>query len=89
MYEPRKRNDLPHPLSEFFIKRMKVWLEIELSCPRVATVQALAILSSYEGASGRDTRGWIYSGTVFLSKRPQWDYGLIKLRHRHGYATFL
>jgi hypothetical protein len=64
MYEPRKGKDLPQPACDFFVQRAKVWLDVELSHPRVATVQAMAILSSYEGAVGRDTRGWVYSGTI-------------------------
>jgi hypothetical protein len=34
----------------------------------VATVQALAILSSHEAASNRDARGWLYSGEILLIK---------------------
>ncbi|KIW87601.1 uncharacterized protein Z519_11926 [Cladophialophora bantiana CBS 173.52] len=32
-----------------------------MDCPRVATLQALLILSSLEAAAGRDSRGWLYS----------------------------
>lgn len=52
----------PKSLSEFFADRAKALLEIELDSPCVATVQALVILSSHEGASNRDARGWLYSG---------------------------
>ncbi|PYH41015.1 transcription factor domain-containing protein [Aspergillus saccharolyticus JOP 1030-1] len=53
----------PKSLSEFFADRAKALLEIELDSPCVATVQALVILSSHEGSSNRDARGWLYSGT--------------------------
>ncbi|EED23338.1 fungal specific transcription factor, putative [Talaromyces stipitatus ATCC 10500] len=63
----------PKSLSEFFADRAKALLEIELDCPCVATVQALAILSSHEAASNRDARGWLYSG---MSMRLAYDLGL-------------
>lgn len=66
MYEPRQGNNMPRPLSDFFVRRAKVWIDVELSCPAVSTVQAIAILSSYEGAAGRDTRGWVYSGMITI-----------------------
>ncbi|KAK5203374.1 hypothetical protein LTR47_009598 [Exophiala xenobiotica] len=66
MYEPRKGKDLPQPAHAFFVRRAKIWLDIELSHPRVATVQAIAILSSYQGAVGNDTSGWVYSGKASI-----------------------
>ncbi|KAG0158221.1 hypothetical protein PDIDSM_5734 [Penicillium digitatum] len=63
----------PKSLSEFFADRAKALLEIELDSPCVATVQALVILSSHEGASNRDARGWLYSG---MSMRLAFDLGL-------------
>ncbi|KAJ9326393.1 transcriptional regulator family: Fungal Specific TF [Paecilomyces variotii] len=63
----------PKSLSEFFADRAKTLLEIELDSPCVATVQALAILSSHEAASNRDARGWLYSG---MSMRLAFDLGL-------------
>jgi hypothetical protein len=66
MYEPRKGKDLPQPAHAFFVRRAKIWLDIELSRPRVATVQAIAILSSYQGAVGNDTSGWAYSGKASI-----------------------
>ncbi|EEA28237.1 hypothetical protein TMatcc_003440 [Talaromyces marneffei ATCC 18224] len=63
----------PKSLSEFFADRAKALLEIELDSPCVATVQALAILSSHEAASNRDARGWLYSG---MSMRLAYDLGL-------------
>ncbi|OJJ45437.1 hypothetical protein ASPZODRAFT_153088 [Penicilliopsis zonata CBS 506.65] len=63
----------PKSLSEFFADRAKALLEIELDSPCVATVQALVILASHEGASNRDARGWLYSG---MSMRLAFDLGL-------------
>ncbi|KAL4761567.1 transcription factor domain-containing protein [Aspergillus foveolatus] len=63
----------PKSLAEFFADRAKALLEIELDSPCVATVQALVILSSHEGASNRDARGWLYSG---MSMRLAFDLGL-------------
>ncbi|KAJ6128872.1 hypothetical protein N7471_010089 [Penicillium samsonianum] len=63
----------PKSLSEFFADRAKALLEIELDSPCVATVQALVIMSSHEGASNRDARGWLYSG---MSMRLAFDLGL-------------
>lgn len=60
-------------MSEFFADRAKALLEIELDSPCVATVQALVILSSHEGSSNRDARGWLYSG---MSMRLAFDLGL-------------
>lgn len=52
----------PRCLAEFFADRAKALLEIELDCPCVATVQAMAVLSSHEVGCKRDSRGWLYSG---------------------------
>lgn len=61
--ETRRYSAYPAPLAEFFANRAKALLDQELSHPRVATVQALAILSSYEAGCTRDSRGWLLSGT--------------------------
>jgi hypothetical protein len=60
--DTRNHPDLPAPLSEFFAKRAKVLLELELDEPQVATVQGLAILSNHEAGFMRDTRSWLFSG---------------------------
>ncbi|KAL6236668.1 hypothetical protein BDW75DRAFT_239029 [Aspergillus navahoensis] len=52
----------PKSLVDFFGDRAKALLEVELDCPCVATVQALVICSSLEVGSGREARGWLYSG---------------------------
>ncbi|KAL4883235.1 fungal-specific transcription factor domain-containing protein [Aspergillus karnatakaensis] len=52
----------PKSLVEFFGDRAKALLEVELDNPCVATVQALIILSNLEVGSGREARGWLYSG---------------------------
>ncbi|KAH9205705.1 putative nitrogen assimilation transcription factor nit-4 [Leptodontidium sp. 2 PMI_412] len=73
LYETRRHPHLPAPLSEFFSAKAKIWLEVELDSPRVATIQALVIMSSYEAACTRDARGWLYSG---MSMRLALDLGL-------------
>lgn len=62
--DTRGHPSLPVPLSEFFAKRAKVLLELELDAPQVATVQGLAILSSHEAGFMRDTRAWLFSGEL-------------------------
>ncbi|KAL2810101.1 hypothetical protein BJX63DRAFT_444874 [Aspergillus granulosus] len=52
----------PKSLVDFFGERVNALLEIELDNPSIATVQALVILSNLETGSGRDARGWLYSG---------------------------
>lgn len=53
----------PKSLVDFFGDRAKALLEVELDSPCVATVQSLVICSSLEVGSGREARGWLYSGT--------------------------
>ncbi|EXJ83039.1 hypothetical protein A1O3_06856 [Capronia epimyces CBS 606.96] len=48
--------------SEFFASRAMTLIEIEMDSPTLATLQALSVLSAHEAASGRDSRGWLYSG---------------------------
>lgn len=55
------------PLADFFATRAKSLLDLELDDPSLSTVQALAILSTHEGAATHDTRGWLYSGKC-------WDF---------------
>ncbi|KAL4928755.1 transcription factor domain-containing protein [Aspergillus undulatus] len=52
----------PESLVDFFGSRAKALLEVELDSPCIATVQALVICSSLEVGSGREARGWLYSG---------------------------
>ncbi|KAL4991235.1 fungal-specific transcription factor domain-containing protein [Aspergillus falconensis] len=52
----------PKSLVDFFGDRAKALLEVELDSPCVATVQALVICSNLEVGSGREARGWLYSG---------------------------
>lgn len=58
-HEPRRSSA---QLAESYRKKAKKLLEIELDCPKVATVQALVALSTFEAASNRDARGWLYCG---------------------------
>lgn len=70
-YERERHGDLPTPLNDFFAQRAKALLEPDLANPRLSTVQALAILSTHEGAAARDTRGWLYSGKLIHDIRCQ------------------
>ena len=45
----------------------------EFATPRLATVQALALMSVREAGCGREVRGWVYSGMSF---RMAFDLGL-------------
>ncbi|KAM5380319.1 hypothetical protein ACJZ2D_003421 [Fusarium nematophilum] len=71
--EPVNHQGYPAPLGEFFASRAKALLDLELDHPKIATVQALAILSCYEAAQTRDSRGWLFSG---MSLRLAFDLGL-------------
>ncbi|KAF9875673.1 fungal specific transcription factor [Colletotrichum karsti] len=72
-FESRKHANLPNPLSELFASRATTLLDIELEHPKIATVQALAVLSSHEAAFTRDTQGWLFSG---MAVRLAIDFGL-------------
>ncbi|KAJ4049560.1 hypothetical protein NW763_008858 [Fusarium oxysporum] len=72
-FERCRHPELPAPLSDFFANRAKSLLDLELDKPRLSTIQALAILSTYEGGATRDTRGWLYSG---MAMRLAFDLGL-------------
>lgn len=43
--------------SDFFAARARVYLDIELDSPSIATAQAVIVLCVYEGATGGDSRG--------------------------------
>lgn len=45
----------------------------EHESPRLATVQALALMSVREAGCGREAKGWVYSGMSF---RMAYDLGL-------------
>ncbi|EXF83407.1 hypothetical protein CFIO01_13264 [Colletotrichum fioriniae PJ7] len=65
-----------HPILITFPRsadRAKSLLEIELESPCVATVQALAVLSSHDIGYMRDSRGWLSSG---MALRLAFDLGL-------------
>ncbi|KAJ9197338.1 transcriptional regulator family: Fungal Specific TF [Paecilomyces variotii] len=64
-FETRFHQDFvtfPKTLVDFFGDRAKAFLELELDCPCVTTVQAVVILSCHEIGNGIDARGWLYSG---------------------------
>ncbi|KAF5008862.1 hypothetical protein FDECE_4886 [Fusarium decemcellulare] len=56
-HEPRRTSS---HLADKYEKEAKTLLDLELDSPRVATVQALVALSTFEAASNRDARGWLY-----------------------------
>nr|RBQ89234.1 hypothetical protein FVER53263_20120 [Fusarium verticillioides] len=70
LHDPRRKFE---SLAREYIGKLKELLEIELDCPKVATVQALVILSTFEAASAREARGWLYSG---MAMRVSFDLGL-------------
>ncbi|KAI8665446.1 Fungal-trans domain-containing protein [Fusarium sp. Ph1] len=58
---------------KLFASRAKVYLDLELQTPTIATLQALVLLCEHEAAQGRDSQGWIYSG---IASRILSDLGL-------------
>lgn len=58
-------SQLPRPRqrADTFAKMAKALLENELESPKVATVQALVILSSFEAGATRESRAWLFSGS--------------------------
>lgn len=72
-FSDRRYPDLPTPLTEFFAKRAKALLDVEMDSPGLSTVQSLVILSAVEAFSVRDARGWLYSG---MAVRLATDLGL-------------
>ncbi|RSM06545.1 hypothetical protein CEP52_005676 [Fusarium oligoseptatum] len=58
---------------KFFASRAKIYLDLELQTPTIATLQALVLLCEHEAAQGRDSQGWIYSG---IATRILSDLGL-------------
>ncbi|KAI7152457.1 hypothetical protein KC349_g8977 [Hortaea werneckii] len=72
-YEDNTHADLPTPLPEFFARRAKALLDLELDEPTLSTVQGLTILSCHEAAMTRDTRAWLFSG---MAIRLAFDLGL-------------
>lgn len=67
-------NDSATAGDHFFKEAKRLILENdEHENPRLATVQALALMSVREAGCGREARGWIYSGMSF---RMAYDVGL-------------
>ena len=62
-------------VGDHFFKEAKrlVFDNDEFETPRLATVQALALMSVREAGCGREVRGWVYSGMSF---RMAFDLGL-------------
>ncbi|RTE84682.1 hypothetical protein BHE90_000812 [Fusarium euwallaceae] len=58
---------------KFFASRAKIYQDLELQTPTIATLQALVLLCEHEAAQGRDSQGWIYSG---IATRILSDLGL-------------
>lgn len=63
----------PRSLAEYFASRASIFLDTELDCPTIGTVQGLGLLSSHEAARGRDARTWLYGG---MAMRLCFDLGL-------------
>jgi len=61
-YSKRDHPSIDERASDFFAARTRIFLEIEMDSPTLATTQAAMILSAHESANGRDSRAWIYSG---------------------------
>ena len=74
---PAARTDPENPITagdHFFKEAKRVILENdEHENPRLATVQALALMSVREAGCGREAKGWVYSGMSF---RMACDLGL-------------
>ena len=67
-------NDSATSGDHFFREAKRLILENdEHENPRLATVQALALMSVREAGCGREARGWVYSGMSF---RMAYDLGL-------------
>ncbi|KAK5000898.1 hypothetical protein LTR66_000315 [Elasticomyces elasticus] len=61
-YSKQDHSGIEERPSDFFAARTRIYLEIEMDSPALATTQAVMILSAHEAANGRDSRAWIYSG---------------------------
>ena len=74
---PQARSDAKNSATvgdHFFREAKRLILENdEHENPRLATVQALALMSVREAGCGREARGWVYSGMSF---RMAYDLGL-------------
>ncbi|KAK5204078.1 hypothetical protein LTS03_009873 [Exophiala xenobiotica] len=80
-YTDRTHPGVNDATDEFFAFRSKIYLEIEIDSPTIATAQALLILSSHEAAHARESRGWIYSG---MAVQIMTDLGLhLDLKQEH------
>ncbi|WAO92009.1 Fungal-trans domain-containing protein [Fusarium falciforme] len=73
MHTTRQNPSIMDDPCKFFASRAKVYLDLELQTPTIATLQALVLLCEYEAAQGRDSQGWIYSG---IASRILSDLGL-------------
>ncbi|KIW23449.1 uncharacterized protein PV07_11643 [Cladophialophora immunda] len=63
-YTTRTIPGIPGDSSEFFAKRAKTLLEIELDKPTFATLEAISLISSHEMVNARESSGWLYSGGI-------------------------
>ncbi|KIY02794.1 uncharacterized protein Z520_01259 [Fonsecaea multimorphosa CBS 102226] len=48
--------------AEFFALRARVYLDVEMDSPCLATAQSTLLLAAYEFGRGLDSRGWVYAG---------------------------
>ncbi|KAH7268500.1 hypothetical protein B0J15DRAFT_391374 [Fusarium solani] len=73
MHTTRQHPSIMGGACRFFASRAKVYLDLELQTPTIATLQALVLLCEHEATQGRDSQGWIYSG---IASRILSDLGL-------------
>lgn len=66
--DPRVRADpqVSDTAGEIFFERAKYLLEDNYDVPRISTVQALLLLSTYQHGTMKYVRAWLYSGMVSL-----------------------
>jgi hypothetical protein len=57
LYSSRRHPAIQDSPSDFFGARTRLYLEMEMDRPTMATTQAAVILSAFESANGRDSRG--------------------------------
>ena len=57
MHTTRQNPSIIGDACKFFASRAKVYLDLELQTPTIATLQALVLLCEHEAAQGRDSQG--------------------------------
>ncbi|KAF2484935.1 fungal-specific transcription factor domain-containing protein [Neohortaea acidophila] len=62
LYSSRTHPGISGPVSEFFNARARIYLDLEMDSPSLATAQAFLVLAAHEAANCRDSRAWLYNG---------------------------